>query len=105
MGVAVCESRGVGELRCEGDVVCGSHGVGELHCGGVAVSGGRGGYQSLFHCVYGFFFNFPRFFRLRKKIDFIKNPNWLNRLPWLIFKGVWNKQGCQSYLGGVSIRF
>ena len=55
MGVAVCESRGVGKLRCEGVVVCGSHGVGELHCGGVAVCGGQEGYQSLIHCIFGVF--------------------------------------------------
>ena len=55
MGVVVCESCGVGELRCGQVVVCGSHGVGELHCGGVTVSGGRGGYQSSILCVFGVF--------------------------------------------------
>ena len=55
MGVTVCESCGVGKLRCGGVVVCGSHGVRELHCGGVAVCGGQGGYQSLIHCVFGVF--------------------------------------------------
>ena len=53
MGVAVCESCGVGKLRCGGVVVCGSHGVGELHCGGVAVCGGRGAYQTLIHSIFG----------------------------------------------------
>ena len=55
MGVAVCESRGVGELQGGGVVVCGSHGVGKLHCGGVAVCRGQGGYQSLIHCIFGVF--------------------------------------------------
>ena len=55
MGVAVCESCGVGELQCGGVVVCGSHGMGELHCGEVAVCGGQDGYQSFTHCVFGIF--------------------------------------------------
>ena len=37
VGVAVCGSHGVGQLRCGGVVVWGSHSVGELRCGGVAV--------------------------------------------------------------------
>ena len=49
MGVGVCESRGVGELQCGGVVMCGSHGVGESQC-----VGGRGGYQTLIYCVFGF---------------------------------------------------
>ena len=67
MGVAVCESCGVGKLRCGGVVVCGSHGMGELHCGRVAVCGGQGGYQSLIHCVFGVFTNFSAFFPFAQK--------------------------------------
>ena len=48
-----CVTCRVDKLCCWGVVMCGSHGVGELHCGVVAVCGGRGGYQTLIHCVFG----------------------------------------------------
>ena len=104
MGVAVCESLGVGELRCGGVVVCGSHGVGVALWGSCRVWGLRwlpNYNSSRFWC----FLTFPRFFRLRKKIEHLKNPHWPNCLPWLIFQGIWNRQGCYCCLGGVSIQF
>ena len=78
----MCEHRGVGELQCGGVVVCGSHGVGELHCGGVAVCGGARGLSNLNLLRFWLSLIFPRFFRLRIKIDNSKNLQWPNRLTF-----------------------
>ena len=46
MGVAVCESRGVGELQCRGVVVCDSCNIGDCHCWGNAFCGDYFGYKT-----------------------------------------------------------
>ena len=86
--VAVWASCGVGELWCVAAMVWGSCIVGKLQCAGVKMV------TKALLIAFLAFFNFLRFFHLRKKIDKLKNPHWPNCLTWLIFQGIWNRQGC-----------
>ena len=99
IGVTVCGSCSVWESRCVQVAMWGSCGVWQSWCEGVALWGscsvwGSRWLPKLNSLRFWRFLTFPRFFHLRKKIDYLKNPHWPNRLPWLIFQGIWNRQGC-----------
>ena len=83
-------------------MACSSSGLGELHCGGIVVSEGRGGYQTLTHCVFGIFHIFCVSCIFR---NYFKNLLWLNHLPWLILQNTLNRRGCQCCLGVITIQF
>ena len=72
----------------------------EFHCEGVAVCLGHGGYQTIVMAYFGVF-NFFACILFRKKINNLKKL----QFAWLIFQGIWNRQGCQCCLDSVSIQF
>ena len=98
-GVVFLGSLTVGKSCGLGLVVRESCVVWELRCVRVALWGSRSVWGSrwllkLNSLRFWRYFTFPRFFRLRKNVDYLKNVYWPNRLPWLIFQGIWNRQGC-----------
>ena len=76
------------ELLCGGVAAWGSCGVGESQFGDVAVCGGCSiwGSQWLTNLRSLLFRRFPRFPRISRKTNYLKNSLRLNRLPQLILQ-------------------